>query len=114
MFRSFIAVFLVHFFLCVGISAVESSVPSHGPQLQGMAEYSGPLQGHKAPLATSDADDHVLLDDRLDLPDLVQARSVEPASVPNPVASVGFVVAQMPSAIVAPLRRPPRALTTVA
>ncbi len=110
MLRSLFAVFLLHFLLCVGISAVGSSKPytAFGPQ-DVVAALGQPAQGHEAPGANSDADDHALLDDRQDLPDLLQPRAPADAGTAAAVGLVPLAWVRTPSVAIAPPHKPPKA-----
>lgn len=110
MFRSLVAVFLLHFLMCVGISVVGSSkpLPSFEPQ-QDLAALSQSAPGHDAPVANSDADDHALLDDRQDFPDLLQPRTLADTAAAATEGVISLALVRTPSVAVAPPHKPPRA-----
>ncbi len=109
MFRSLIAVFLLHFLLCVGISVVDSSKPfsSFGPK--DSVALSQPVPGHEAPGANSDADDHALLDDRQDFPDLLQPQTLAHSGTAASRGLIPLTLVRTPSAAIAPPHKPPKA-----
>ncbi len=109
MLRSLVALFLLHFLLCMGISAAGSSKPYavFGPQ--DVAALSQPAQGHENPGANSDADDHALLDDRQDLPDLLQPDAVADAGMAASMDMAPLAWVRTPSMAIAPPHKPPKA-----
>lgn len=110
MFRSLVAVFLLHFLLCVGISVVGSSkpLPPFEPQ-QDLAVLSQTAPGHETPGANSDADDHALLDDRQDFPDLLQPRVLADAGAVAAKSLIPLALVRTPSVALAPPHKPPKA-----
>lgn len=112
MLRSLVAVFLLHFLLCVGISVVASSqpLPSFGPQ--DAAALSQPAPGHEAPGSNSDADDHALLDDRQDFPDLLHPRTLAVIGLAAATDLIARAQAGTPSVAIAPPHKPPKASGT--
>lgn len=110
MFRSLVAVFLLHFLLCVGISVVGSSkhLPSFEPQ-QDLAVLSQTAPGHEVPGANSDADDHALLDDRQDFPDLLQPMALADTGAAAARGLIPLAQVRTPSVALAPPHKPPKA-----
>ncbi|EJE52147.1 hypothetical protein PMI14_03259 [Acidovorax sp. CF316] len=110
MFRSLVAVFLLHFLLCVGISVVGSSkpLPSFEPQ-QDLAVLSQTAPGHEVPGANSDADDHALLDDRQDFPDLLQPMALAGTGAAAARGLIPLAQVRTPSVALAPPHKPPKA-----
>lgn len=110
MFRSLVAVFLLHFLLCVGISVVGSSkpLPSFEPQ-QDLAVLSQTAPGHEVPGANSDADDHALLDDRQDFPDLLQPMALADTCTAATKGLIPLAQVRTPSVALAPPHKPPKA-----
>lgn len=107
MLRRFTAVLIFHFLFCVGVSAVGLNVPysaPHWPDVTQQNTQSAP----EAPSAFLDASDHALMDDQDDLPDQLQVL------IPSSIGTSGPLQAGPPqeprslSAIVIPLRRPPK------
>ena len=113
MLRRFIAVLILHFLLCVGLSAAGLNPPVSVPQGPEVVERGAP-SGPGTPLAFSDADDHALMDDKGDLPDQLepQRRTSSGGTNTKDVASTG--VAPVLSAVVDPPHRPPRLAGTFA
>ena len=107
MLRRFIAVLILHFLLCVGLSAAGLNPPVSVPQGTEVVERSTP-SGPGTPLAFSDADDHALMDDKGDLPDKLepQRRTSSGGTTTKDVASTG--AAPVLSAVVDPPHKPPR------
>lgn len=114
MFRSLVAVFLLHFLLCVGISVVGSSKPLSSFEPRDAAALVQPLPGNEAPGANSDADDHALLDDRQDFPDLLQPRTLADAGTAAATGLIARAQAGTPSVAIAPPHKPPKALGILA
>lgn len=114
MFRSLVAVFLLHFLLCVGISVVGSSKPYMSFDPQDVAALSQSAPGHEAPGANSDADDHALLDDRQDFPDLLQPQALADTGTVADRGLIALTPVRTPSAAIAPPHKPPKALGILA
>lgn len=107
MLRRFIAVLILHFLLCVGFSAAGLNPTFSVSQGQELAEYS-PNGGPGIPIAFSDADDHALMDDKGDLPDQLEPRTLLTPDTADPVAAVPLRVKKAPSAITDPPHKPPK------
>ncbi len=114
MLRSLVAVFLLHFLLCLGISVVGSSKPYTSINLQDVAALSPPAPGQQAPGANSDADDHALLDDRQDFPDLLQPQPLADTGTVADRGMIALTQVRTPSAAIAPPHKPPKALGILA
>jgi hypothetical protein len=114
MLRSLVAVFLLHFLLCVGISVVGSSKPYASLEPREIAGLGQPAHGHPDPAANSDADDHALLDDRQDFPDLLQPAAIAEADTAAAIGLTPFALAPTPSTAIAPPHKPPKAPGTLA
>lgn len=114
MFRSLVTVFLLHFLLCVGISVVGSSKPLSSFEPRDAAALVQPLPGNEAPGTNSDADDHALLDDRQDFPDLLQAQTLADTGTAPAVGLIARAQSGTPSVAVAPPHKPPKALGNLA
>jgi hypothetical protein len=109
MFRSLVAVFLLHFLLCVGISVVGSSKPLPSFEPQDLAVLSQSAPAHEAPGANSDADDHALLDDRQEFPDLLQTGALGDTGAVAARGLIPLALVRTPSVALAPPHKPPKA-----
>jgi hypothetical protein len=105
--RRFIAVLILHFLLCVGFSAAGLNPTFSMPQDQVVAERSHHHDPAKA-LALSDADDHALMDDKVDLPDQLEPHTRASVDGAGPSAGVSSLVNTALSAITDPPHRPPK------
>lgn len=108
MLRRLIAVFVLHFLICVGFSAAGVNPFLVVPQGTVAATQSDP-SGPASPGAFSDADDHALMDDKGDLPDQLEPSTRVEAGA---VQSTGEIPRRMNSSISAPdepPHKPPRA-----
>lgn len=106
MLRRFIAVLILHFLLCVGLSAAGVNPPLPVPQGQEVA-VQGTQHSPEVPGAFSDADDHALMDNKDDLPDQLEPCAGASTDTANPVAAVPRRVNTALSAITDPPHKPP-------
>ena len=113
MLRRLTAVLILHFLLCVGFSAAglnPAVVPPHGPEVTSQSAPHGPA----TPGVFSDADDHALMDDKVDLPDQLEPHPLVSMGTVHSIAAVAPRVNRSVSAIVAPPHKPPKASGTSA
>lgn len=106
MLRRLIAVLILHFLLCVGLSAagVNPPLPVHqGPEVAAQVSQHSPA----APGALSDADDHALMDNKDDLPDQMEPCAPASTDTATPVAAVPLRVDTALSATTTPPHKPP-------
>lgn len=108
MLRRLTAVLILHFLLCVGFSAAglnPALVAPAGPEVTAQSAPYGPA----APGVLSDADDHALMDDKVDLPDQLEPHPLVSMGAVHSIAAVPPRVNRSVSAIVAPPHKPPKA-----
>ncbi|MFN4120207.1 hypothetical protein [Acidovorax sp.] len=107
MHRRLFAALILHFLLCVGLSAVgwnPAEPAPHGSETTAQGASHAPA----APGALSDADDHALLDDKNDLPEPLEPRPLASMGVTLPADATTPPVNRPLSVVVAPPHKPPR------
>ena len=109
MLRRFTAVLILHFLLCVGLSAAGLNPPGSAPQAPEVVQEDSVASAHGASLAfSSDADDHALMDDKSDLPDQLEPQRQALAGGGIASDMVAASVAPVLSAALDPPHKPPR------